>query len=508
MIMKGLIKMNDELLNEKNEAEAVKSDIDFIEEKPPFCTVGESIFAIILCFSGYFFIKLFLKNSCGIAASVFLEAVLMLSLIMAKLRKAEKSRYSVVYLIFSAVFSLGLGISANGYIQFMDFCFAVMFYSLWGYSLNSPEWQGLGRMPFRCIKKAAVSEPFGNYSACPKAVFSIFRHKSGAKNIGYAVVGLMLSIPLTIIVCLLLISADDGFDKMLGNIIDSISLAGFWTFMFGLPVSFWIFGIVYSAVSSKGKLRVDYIVIEEEKKRKQVAPTALICSFAAPLCVIYVMFFFSQLGYFVSAFGGTVPDGFSTSEYARRGFFELCAVAVINLLVIAAMNSYCRRADGKNTALKLMTVIFSFFTLILIATAESKMFLYISRFGLTPKRVYTSWLMLILAVIFILIIVSSFVKFPAERIAAVFIIAAALILGFCGADGLIARYDAGLIESGVMTAFPDDLSADSASYIKKCLKSNNEQVRIAAESSFNRMLVEVSHKESFERSVTEMFILQ
>lgn len=151
--MKGLIKMNDELLNEKNEAEAVKSDIDFIEEKPPFCTVGESIFAIILCFSGYFFIKLFLKNSCGIAASVFLEAVLMLSLIMAKLRKAEKSRYSVVYLIFSAVFSLGLGISANGYIQFMDFCFAVMFYSLWGYSLNSPEWQGLGRMPFRCIKK-------------------------------------------------------------------------------------------------------------------------------------------------------------------------------------------------------------------------------------------------------------------------------------------------------------------------------------------------------------------
>lgn len=505
--------MNDELLNENEviETDDEKPDvdvIDIIEEKPPFCTVGESIFAIIFCFLGYFFIELFLKNSCGIAASVFLEAVLMLSLIMAKLRKAEKSRYSLAYLIISAVFSLGLGISADGYIQFMDFCFAVMFYSLWGYSLNSPEWQGLGRMPFRCIKKAAVKEPFGNFSACPKAVFSVFRHKSGAKNIGYAVVGLMLSIPLTVIVCILLISADDGFDKMLGNIIDSISLVGFWTFMFGLPVSFWIFGIVYSAVSSKGKLRVDYNGIEEEKKRKQVAPTALVCSFAAPLCIIYVMFFFSQLGYFVSAFGGTVPEGFSTSEYARKGFFELCAVAVINLLVIAAMNVYCRRTDGKNTALKLMTVIFSFFTLILIATAESKMFLYISRFGLTPKRVYTSWFMLILAVIFILIIVSSFVKIPAERIAAVFIIGAALLLGFCGADGLIARYDAGLIESGVMTEFPYDLSADAASYIKKCLKSDNEQVRAAAESSLYQMFGKVSAQNGFERSVTEMFILQ
>ncbi len=504
--MKGAKKMNDELLNENIEAEAVKSD--YIEEKPPFCTVGESIFAILFCFSGYFFIKLFLKNSCGIAASAFLEAILMLSLIMAKLRKAENNRYSMAYLILSAVFSLGLGMSANGYIQFMDFCFAVMFYCLWGYSLNSPEWQGLAVMPFRCIKKAAVKEPFGNYSACPKAVFSIFRHKSGAKNIGYAVVGLMLSIPLTIVVCILLISADDGFDKMLGSIIDSISLAGFWTFMFGLPVSFWIFGIIYAAVSSKGKLRTDYISLEEEKKRRQVAPTALICSFAAPLCVIYVMFFFSQLGYFVSAFGGAVPEGFSISEYARKGFFELCIVAVINLLVIAAMNAYCRRTDGKNTALKLMTVIFSVFTLILIATAESKMYLYISRFGLTPKRVYTSWLMLILAVIFILIIVSSFVKFPAERIAAIFIIAAALLLGFCGADGLIARYDAGLIESGVMTTFPDDLSADSASYIKKCLESENEQVREAAQNSMIRLCAKVSMEKAFERSVTEMFIFR
>lgn len=502
--------MNDELLNENEviETDDVKSDVDVIEGKSPFCTVGESIFAIIFCFSGYFFIKLFLENSCGIAASVFLEAVLMLSLIMAKLRKAEKSRCSLAYLILSAVFSLGLGISANGYIQFMDFCFAVMFYSLWGYSLNSPEWQGLGRMLFRCIKKAAVTEPFGNYSACPKAVFSIFRHKSGAKNIGYAVAGLMLSIPLTIIVCILLISADGGFGNMIDRIFASISLAGFWTFMFGLPVSFWIFGMVYAAVSSKGRIRVDYVGLDEERKRRQVAPTALICSFAAPLCIIYVMFFFSQLGYFVSAFGGAVPEGFGVSEYARRGFFELCAVAVINLLVIAAMNAYCCRNDGKNTALKLMTVIFSFFTLILIATAESKMFLYISRFGLTPKRVYTSWLMLILAVVFVLIIVSGFVKFPVERIAAVFIIAAALLLGFSGADGLIARYDAGLIESGVMAAFPDDLSADSASYLKKCLKSDNEQVRTAAEYSFTRLLEDVSRKNGFERSVTEMFILR
>lgn len=474
-----------------------------VQEKKPFCSLSESIFALVFCFTGYFFIKLFMQNECGIAASLFLAITLAASAILAKLRKAVGSRYSKTYFTLSMVFSLGVGISSSGTIRFMNFCFAALFFAMWAFALNNPEWHGFGRNTFRSVTEAVCGVSTRNFSACPKAVCGLFRRKSGAQNAGYAVIGLLLSIPVTVIVCVLLVSADDGFGDMLEKITGGISLNGFWTFAFGLPISFLLFGIVYAAVSAKGKLRTDEEVFEARTERIRFAPSALICAFTAPLCVIYVLFFFSQLNYFISAFSGVLPENFSASEYARRGFFELCAVAVINLLVISAINIFCRRVDGKSTMLKALTVILSAFTLILIATAESKMFLYISRFGLTSKRVYTSWFMFILAVVFVLIMISRFKAFPAAKIGAAVITAAALLLGFCGADGLIARYDVSLIESGVMTEFPEDISADAALVIASCTESENTMLSHAAKNCRDELTEDILHKEWYERTVSD-----
>lgn len=176
---------------------------------------------------------------------------------------------------------------------------------------------------------------------------------------------------------------------------------------------------------------------------------------------------------------------------------------MINLAVIAAVNAFCRR-DGKDTALKTVTVILSVFTLILIATAESKMFLYIDRFGLTSKRVYTSWLMAILAAVFVIIIISRFKKFRAASVGAAVITIASLLLCFCNADGLIARYDAKLIECGVMTNFPNDLSPDAAPVIRECLDSASQDLADAAKTSRIRLMTKVSQKEWFENTVSDI----
>ncbi len=476
-------------------------------EKPPFCSTAESIFAMIFLFTGYTFIKLFLQHSCGIAAALFLIAVLALSAVLAKLRKADGSRSSKLYFVLTAVFALGTGVSANGLIRFLAFCFAAVYYAMWAFALNNPEWKGFGESAFHSVCEAVFGVPKRNFTACPKAACGIFRRKSGVKNVGYAVIGLVLSVPITVVVCALLMSADGGFEDMLGRIFDGISLTEFWLFLVGLPVSFLLFGVIFGAVSSKGKLRTDEALYEAKNGKMRIAPPALVCAFTAPILIVYVLFFFSQLGYFISAFGGVLPEKFSASEYARRGFFELCTVAVINLAVIAAVNAFCRR-DGKNTALKTVTVILSVFTLILIATAESKMFLYIDRFGLTSKRVYTSWAMFILAAVFVLIIISRFKKFRAASVGAAVITIASLLLCFCNADGLIARYDAKLIESGVMASFPDDLSPDAAPVIRECLESEDQDLADAAGTSRIRLMTKVSQKEWFENTVSDIIAFE
>ena len=93
------------------------------------------------------------------------------------------------------------------------------------------------------------------------------------------------------------------------------------------------------------------------KQRKQNAPlkegkgldTAFITAFLGALSVVYLVYLFSQLAYFFNAFRGLLPEGydFSYAEYARRGFFELCAVAGINLVLLMGAMLFSRKKEGR-----------------------------------------------------------------------------------------------------------------------------------------------------------------
>ena len=110
---------------------------------------------------------------------------------------------------------------------------------------------------------------------------------------------------------------------------------------------------------------------------------------------------FPSLSYFTGAFSNILPDGFSYSSYAREGFFQLCAVTVINALVILCGDVFCRRREGRTHAsVRSFITVLCVFTLGLIATAVSKMAMYIGIYGLTKLRVYTTWFMALLALLF------------------------------------------------------------------------------------------------------------
>ena len=101
-----------------------------------------------------------------------------------------------------------------------------------------------------------------------------------------------------------------------------------------------------------------------------------------------------------------------------------------------------RKDERPPLALKILTVVFSVFTLVLISTAVSKMVLYINRFGLTQKRVYATWFMLLLAIVFVLVAVGMFVRrFKTVLICVLVCLALFAGLALCGPDRLIAEYN-------------------------------------------------------------------
>lgn len=93
---------------------------------------------------------------------------------------------------------------------------------------------------------------------------------------------------------------------------------------------------------------------------------------------------------------GGAPELYS--GYARQGFFQLCAAAVLNLAVFLGVRR--QRCAGRGFTRGAQTLLAAL-TLCLIALALTKMLLYIRLYGLTLLRLYTSCMMVALAVLFL-----------------------------------------------------------------------------------------------------------
>ena len=67
--------------------------------------------------------------------------------------------------------------------------------------------------------------------------------------------------------------------------------------------------------------------------------------------------------------------------------------------------------------------------------------MYIDYYGLTRLRVYTSWFMILLFVLFVIILLRQFRSFNGTRIAAIGCICLFMLLCYGNVDGMIAKYN-------------------------------------------------------------------
>lgn len=296
------------------------------------------------------------------------------------------------------------------------------------------------------LLEALCVQPFMRFTDGPLAVRKLFKNPKSCKTALYVLLGLVCSVPLTCVVLFLLICSDSMFAdwmEKLADIIPSFRFRYIWELIFAVPVWMYLFG---GFAAMQNKWTKPFV----NMKGGRVLPAVLGYTTVTPICVFYVMYIAVQFNYFTAAFGGTLPGEYSYASYARKGFFELCAIAVLNLCVIAGMNLFLRRKeDGTpSVAMKVYCTLLSGVTVLLIVSALSKMVLYINEMGMTPLRIYTSWFMLVLAVLFILIVVAQFTKLKFCRAAFVSFTLLFGVLCFSNVDGMIARYNVNAYQTG------------------------------------------------------------
>ena len=247
-------------------------------------------------------------------------------------------------------------------------------------------------------------------------------------------IGLACAVPALLILIPLLVSSDAAFAGLVGKLDwDSVGKALF-ALVPGSFAALVLFSLLLTAAPSKEPAR--------NIERKGLEPAAVI-AFLAAVSAAYVLYLVSQFAYFTDAFRGLLPKDFTVAEYARRGFFEMCAIVAINLLLIVLSVGLCRKSEGKLPgAVKGLALFLCLFSLVLVVTALSKMALYMRSFGLTRLRVLTSAFMLFLALVVIAEALRLFARrVPVVQLAVSFGAAILICLSLLNVDGLVARYN-------------------------------------------------------------------
>lgn len=350
--------------------------------------------------------------------------------------------YSGSLLGLSVVIALGFARSDDGFVKFVMACFLFVSINL-GLCLTA-------RKNLRDPGKfAAVWDAFGTFFArgfgkMPEAAQGLktaFRRSGSAGQKGGAfLLGLALCVPVLAVVIPLLISADAAFSGLMDLLPEFEFSECFATVLFGLLTAFVVYTRGAAMVHAPKK------TLQAKKKRGMSAIT--VNTVFGAVTAVYLAYLISQMAYFFGGFSGILPEGYSTAEYARRGFFEMAVLSGINLGLIA-LGLHLVKEEKTPLSTKLMCVFIGVVTLLLIATASAKMFLYIGTYGLTQLRVLTQIIMLFLAVTTLAVLVWLFVpKLPYMKV----VVLAALLIGavtfWVDVDTVVANYNADAYLSG------------------------------------------------------------
>lgn len=285
--------------------------------------------------------------------------------------------------------------------------------------------------------------------------------------------GAVLSIPVIAVVVPLLIDGDAAFGSVAQTVMDKIELV-FENFFDGISsgllvnafLTLFVAPYIYNVMFCFRHGVADEKRQEKNKRYENLrfVPSNVFAGFLGVISLVYVIYLLSQFAYFFSAFTGKLPDGstITVASYARRGFFEMVAVAVINLAVIGVTVLFSKRNESRiSRMIKGFDLFLCGFTLVIVMTSISKILLYIAEYGLTHKRLYVFVADLILVVAFAMVTVRLFKKnFPYMKVILAFSCSMITIMSLVGTDSLIANYNVEMYLKGNLQSVDVDMLED------------------------------------------------
>lgn len=290
--------------------------------------------------------------------------------------------------------------------------------------------------------------------------------KSQRKALFPILMAILILIPVLGLLLSLLASADQVFADLLGRIfrIDSLVDLLLWVLIFAgggmLLASLFTSLLTERRQPPAGK--------QKAPAKFNLLATSIVL---AGVCLLMVVFALVQ-GIFL--FGSAqLPSGLTYSEYARQGFFQLCAAAIFVFALVCLCRTCTRHAQGAQKRLiQALYTLLLLCTIVLSASSFYRLMLYERAFSYTRLRIYVQAFLILLSLICAGSIVHIWVPWQGIRqMTALACLAGLLALSCLNADAFIARENAKQLDK-TMSAYGEygdldyllNLSVDALPY--------------------------------------------
>lgn len=218
--------------------------------------------------------------------------------------------------------------------------------------------------------------------------------------------GIAISLPILFVVLNLLISADSQFEQLIGGIpqwFQVINAERIIRLIIILIYTFAFFGFMQILFKRQVNINKQQMNGHLFKIDGVIAITVLII-----INAVYLLFNLVQFRYF---FSGTLQADLTFAEYARKGFFELLFVTLINLSITVIVLTFVNRATSfMRRATQIMLTILVLASTVMLSSAFLRLSMYEDAYGFTFTRVLAHSFMIFLVVIFTYTLVKIWVE--------------------------------------------------------------------------------------------------
>ena len=298
-------------------------------------------------------------------------------------------------------------------------------------------------------------------------------------------IGLAISIPLMLVVVVLLSSADQIFAQFSNSIFNLFSNIKIDELIFRVAVVLFVSVVLFSYMWSLIYPIINNESVDKEKPLNRILDPIIVVTVLFSINIIYLLFVFIQFTYLFGGADFALPPDFTHSDYARRGFFELLTVTLINLSVLLCCINFTK--DSGKAISKLVRILNSMMvvsTLVMLYSAHFRMSLYEEAYGYTYLRVLTHAFM---AYIFVLLTVALF-RIWNQRTSLVkwyimISILAYIIVNYSNIDAIISKNNINRYHEyeRIDVSYLSSLSPDAVPFAIELFKDKNKNIAIEVE---------------------------